>query len=370
MAQATSAVVFKRSTSPLPLPINTQSLHQTANHQQSAALMREWQMTSQATSTAYALENTTFPAQPFDPYGVSYQTSPTNYLPPHAGLEAGMEAGLGAGLPMDEPYLGLPNGLQAELPGDIGQLPFSWEDLGPELMEYVPPANALHEMNPAQQPFFAGSPNDGYIGENLEIRSLRSSSSDNGWTTVEHALPHATLFNAEQALHPRSFSDSSTSDVEHTCNRNSWDGFMDIPANAMHSPSTESAGDLDLYYSDHSHYYETDRHSPIAAATTLVKPIAIRQAQAISSQRSSPTSPQKSKAPRKTPVMRTSKAMARRTSQNGKNETEKRVGKRKGPLRPEQRKQAGEIRKLGACLRCRFLKKVVGRSGGSTPTVG
>jgi hypothetical protein len=36
------------------------------------------------------------------------------------------------------------------------------------------------------------------------------------------------------------------------------------------------------------------------------------------------------------------------------------VGRRKGPLRPEQRKQACEIRKLGACLRCRFLKKTVG----------
>lgn len=36
---------------------------------------------------------------------------------------------------------------------------------------------------------------------------------------------------------------------------------------------------------------------------------------------------------------------------------DKRVGKRKGPLKPEQRKQAGEIRKLKACLRCKFLKK-------------
>lgn len=40
-----------------------------------------------------------------------------------------------------------------------------------------------------------------------------------------------------------------------------------------------------------------------------------------------------------------------------KNENEKRVGRRKGPLRPDQRKQASEIRKLRACLRCKFLKK-------------
>ena len=47
----------------------------------------------------------------------------------------------------------------------------------------------------------------------------------------------------------------------------------------------------------------------------------------------------------------------KRTSLNSKQETEKRVGRRKGPLRPEQRKQASEIRKLRACLRCKFLKK-------------
>lgn len=36
---------------------------------------------------------------------------------------------------------------------------------------------------------------------------------------------------------------------------------------------------------------------------------------------------------------------------------DRRVGKRKGPLTSDQRKQAGEIRKLKACLRCKFLKK-------------
>lgn len=36
---------------------------------------------------------------------------------------------------------------------------------------------------------------------------------------------------------------------------------------------------------------------------------------------------------------------------------DKKVGKRTGPLPPEKRKQAGEIRKCKACLRCKFLKK-------------
>jgi hypothetical protein len=37
----------------------------------------------------------------------------------------------------------------------------------------------------------------------------------------------------------------------------------------------------------------------------------------------------------------------------------RRKAARKAPLKPGQRKQASEMRKLGACLRCRFLKKPV-----------
>lgn len=37
----------------------------------------------------------------------------------------------------------------------------------------------------------------------------------------------------------------------------------------------------------------------------------------------------------------------------------RRKAARKAPLKPGQRKQASEMRKLGACLRCRFLKKTV-----------
>ncbi|KAK5048209.1 hypothetical protein LTR84_005879 [Exophiala bonariae] len=49
----------------------------------------------------------------------------------------------------------------------------------------------------------------------------------------------------------------------------------------------------------------------------------------------------------------------------------KRVGRRKGPLRPDQRQQAREIRKLRACLRCKFLKKTCDKGdpcGGCNPS--
>jgi hypothetical protein len=36
---------------------------------------------------------------------------------------------------------------------------------------------------------------------------------------------------------------------------------------------------------------------------------------------------------------------------------DRKIGRRRGPLRPEQRKQASAVRKTGACLRCKYLKK-------------
>lgn len=61
---------------------------------------------------------------------------------------------------------------------------------------------------------------------------------------------------------------------------------------------------------------------------------------------------------RKSPTTKATKPVIRRSSTNpSRKDTEKRVGRRRGPLPPERRKQAHEIRKLRACLRCKFLKK-------------
>ncbi|CRK37962.1 hypothetical protein BN1708_016599, partial [Verticillium longisporum] len=75
---------------------------------------------------------------------------------------------------------------------------------------------------------------------------------------------------------------------------------------------------------------------------------------------------------RKSPTSKTAKPVIRRTS-NGRKDgsVEKKVGRRRGPLSEEQRKQAGEIRKLRACLRCKFLKKTCDKGepcGGCQPS--
>lgn len=47
----------------------------------------------------------------------------------------------------------------------------------------------------------------------------------------------------------------------------------------------------------------------------------------------------------------------RQRGESSRDNPEKKIGKRKGALNPKQREQARAIRKLGACIRCKFLKK-------------
>ena len=303
-------------------------------------------MTSQAPGPSYALDTTSFSHQPFDSYGLSFQASPTDYIPPHTSLEASMDANMANGLPMDPSYLAFSS--------DMNHVPFNWQGLN-ELIDFQA-TNNIPDMAQTQPPFQAPSPSEAYLSDtHLEVRSLTSSNSDNGWGIIDHISPHyGTISHPEQTLHPRTFSDSSYSDIEQHV-ASSWDGFVEVP-NAISSPGTESAGELDIF-ADRGHFLELERPSPPAVITTaLVRPITIRQQ---SSSSRSPTSPVQRRQSRKNAPSKSTKSTARRPSQITKTEVEKRVGRRKGPLRPEQRKQAGEIRKLGACLRCKFLKKTV-----------
>jgi hypothetical protein len=353
---------LKRSTSPLPLQANPQSYQQTASHPApTAAMMREWHMTSQGPTTSYSLDTAPFPQQPYEQYGVSFQNSPLDYMPPHPSLEVSMEANMGtnmgsnmgsnmgAVLNMEAAYLDMSSNINQMATGNMNQMTLNWADMN-DLIGY--PHQPLPDMTSTQPMFPVGSPGDAYLSENqLEVRSL--SSSDNDWMTVEHLrYPMGAISNPEQTLHPRTFSDSSYSDVDQR-SRTSME-YVEIPP-FINSPGTDSLGDTE-FYSDHAYYDE--RTSPPAVATSsTVQPIAIRQP---TSPQQPPTSPTARRQSRKNPTAKsTSKAVARRSSHVAKVDTEKRVGRRKGPLRPEQRKQACEIRKLGACLRCKFLKKTV-----------
>lgn len=366
---SSAAMIPKRSTSPLPLPLDSRSFQQTATYPPPSVMATEWQVTSQAPPVSFPLDTTSYPQQAFESYGASFHASPTDYITQQATLEASLEANMNpnmsAGLPMDQTYMtmgsAMPNDMNdASQNMDMVSMPIQWSDfenIGTNL--YPDFHNILQQQ---QQPLpQMGSPSTyTNISETHEVRSL--SSNEGGWNMIDPIDPHAgAIFNPQQTLHlhPRTYSDSSSDDEQHS--HSSSDSFVKV-SHCASSPSNDSTGELH-FPSD----YELERPSPpVAMANVLVPPISTAQSTSSNSPQHSPTSPPSRNRSRKGTTTKTAastKGISKKPMQGSRAETtEKRVGRRKGPLRPDQRKQASEIRKLGACIRCRFLKKTVSRN--------
>ena len=255
-------------------------------------------------------------------------------------------------LPVQHSYLPLEAG--------IGGMPQNWADFQSELVSYTTTDAGL-AVSPYQH--HTNSP----TGSHIEVLSQPSSSDENGWTLVEPR--HSFEFNERhyfvdpnQTVHNRTLSESSYSDLE--TQGQAFMSNLDMgPAQTVYSPTTLS--DSDYEYShvhrlsiDHGHGHVLSVH-----ANTIAQPIPVSAADASSpvrspgSQGSAGSPGRKGEKRRSLIAAKGTDKVVKRTSQIAKQETEKRVGRRKGPLRPEQRKQASEIRKLRACLRCKFLKK-------------
>ncbi|KAK0641175.1 hypothetical protein B0T16DRAFT_461270 [Cercophora newfieldiana] len=213
----------------------------------------------------------------------------------------------------------------------------------------------------------------------LEVLSLNSGS-DNGWASVDvyqnysenfqppQPSPNPAIFNPGQTLHLRTGSDSSQSDANNSLDFSSSFEEVTFPPYSPFSPASDTYPDQS---SNHRNCCPGDHHhSPteIISPSAAVAPMPIKAASSSSSARpsiasgsgSGSTSPpsRRNSAPKKSPIAKATKPVIRRTSTGKKDGTgEKKVGRRRGPLLPEQRKQASEIRKLRACLRCKFLKK-------------
>ncbi len=287
-------------------------------------------------------------------YAVPYQTSPAEFIP-------ATQAPLESGLSMGPSYL--------PIGGPLDNMPFNWQDFQSDLMGFTT-THGMPDMELAPQSLPENSPTDTY----LEVRSLTSSSSDNGWAAIElnrhsydssfHDPQTGAIFNPSQTLHNRTLSESSYSDMEQQ-SRHSFGSYVEVPY-ALNSPDSENNVDLD-YNHDYSNLQQHDMDYPGPQTSTAVSPSAVVGPVPIkksSSQQRSPVfqklnSPPARRQSRKSPIAKATKPVIRRPSQSIKQDSEKRVGRRKGPLRPDQRKQASEIRKVGACLRCKFLKKTV-----------
>ncbi|KAJ5093293.1 hypothetical protein N7456_009154 [Penicillium angulare] len=288
-------------------------------------------------------------------YGMAIQSSPVDLM---SGPQGQMSAGL-----LDGPYL--------PMSAPVEMVPFTYHDFQADLMTFP---NSLSNVSyAAHHPVLeSSSPTDTY----LEVRSL--SSSDNGWSTVDHrrsldfGFPEQGVFvNPTQTLHDRSLSESSYStsygsfvDISHPISSPSCsEANMDLPYNhnpALSFASTSPPSNAIVRHDEHSS--QGSRSPSAVSPSAMVRPIPVPIKKSTSPSRasgsSSSASPPSRKPSRKSPIAaKTSETKVRKQSQTGKPETEKRVGKRKGPLKPDQRKQASEIRKLRACLRCKFLKK-------------
>lgn len=345
---------LKRSTSPLETldSLYDQSIDPQAQQQQNQSFIPQWPISQPSTAhLGYSLDNT-YPQQFTGDYGVQYQTSPTDFMsaqsPPDPAYQMGSS------------YL--------PLGGQMDNMSLNWPPFQNDLVGY-PGSNGLPDIPTfPRQTLADNSPSDTC----LEVRSHTSSSSD-GWVGVDY-YPYqpmdafqdpqiGAISNPEQTLHGRTFSDSSYSDGEQQ-SQHSWSSsYVELP-HTVGSPGSDSFGEVEFY---HVRSRETNkvRPNPPAIVTAVPpRPVAIKKSSSpqrspVSTSRGSPPTRRQS---RKNTSPKTTKSIIRRPAPPPKaapETSERKVGRRKGPLRPDQRKQASEIRKLGACLRCKFLKKTV-----------
>ncbi|CZR57063.1 related to C6 finger domain protein [Phialocephala subalpina] len=328
-----------------------QQYPQQAAHNNSPTLITDWPPMQQQPQQLpqYIQDNSLMGAQ-FNAFGAPFQTSPLEYHIPTS------QAAFEAGIQMETPFN---NGLAQSIEAQAAMWA-NWHEL-----ENAMNFNSANDGLPSigRQSLGSNSPTGTY----LEVLSLPSSSSDNGWATVDHfpnfeayqQAQNAAIFNPGQTLHLRTHSDSSQSDGTGHTIESFVGSFEDISyPYSPYSPDSDNYLDVSGHrncFHGESHHHAHETVSPAAA----VAPVPIKMSPSSRTTPSSTSSPpaRRNSAPRKSPTAKATKAVIRRTTSNGKKDTEKRVGRRRGPLLPEQRKQASEIRKLRACLRCKFLKK-------------
>ncbi|KAF2233998.1 putative Zn(II)2Cys6 transcription factor [Viridothelium virens] len=343
-----------------------------------ATLTTDWQyQLAQQTQQTYLQDPTFDQAYSNAHYGGTLQSSPVDYMP-------STTAPLSAGLSMDASSLAqqyMPMSAPME---SMNALAYQVNDFQSEMLSLGMTNDSMASTDVYPQSNLAGtSPTDSW----LEVRSL--SSSDPGWNNVDFQVPPSrqsldsytdAVFNPSQTLHIRTGSDSSDSDV--ALSAHSFSSYEEIPF-PLHSPHSESNLELAQAHTapnglpDYGQECDLHHHSPhqhAASTSTPVEPIDIKHpvSSSVSPSSSGMSSPPNRR--KKSPVSKTTKAVIKKVSaHSGRKEavSEKKVGRRRGPLRPDQRQQAHEIRKLRACLRCKFLKKTCDKGdpcGGCQPS--
>lgn len=318
-------------------------------------MMETWRFEQAQQAMDFAAQQTHYELQ----YNAQFHNLPLH--PSQMAMIPASQTPISSGLPLEPSYMPLEQGIDG--------MPQNWQDFHAELIQYTTTDVGL-AVSPYQQ--LTSSP----TGSHLEILSQPSSADDSGWTMIDaqrqfESYERQFFVDPNQTLHNRTLSESSYSDLEQ------GHGFMSNldmgSSHAVYSPTTFSDSDFECTHAHgHSHSYSHDHmptvgHTSTVATTTssnvLIHPIPIPPAKSSTTTARSPSSSGSAGSPgrkgsRKSPIAaKATDKIVKKTATVAKAEGEKRIGRRKGPLRPEQRKQASEIRKLRACLRCKFLKK-------------
>jgi hypothetical protein len=311
--------------------------HQTSQHPPAHAHHQQY--------TSHQLDYTSSPSYE-TPYSHVYTTLPM--AAPQLAMVPVSQAPM---MPIGPSYLNMEAGIEG--------MPHNWAEFHSELVQYSTQDVGL-AVSPYQQQ--TNSP----TGSHLEVLSQPSSVDETGWTMVE--ARHSFEFNEphyfvdpNQTVHNRTFSESSYSDLDQQ--GGTFMSNLDMStAQAVYSPTNLSDSDYEYTHQVHRLSMDHGNTQLVPLNASMAQPMSIPNAETSSPVRSpssqgSAGSPGRKGQRKSLIAAKGTDKVTKRSSTGSKNESEKRVGKRKGPLSTEQRKQASEIRKLRACLRCKFLKK-------------
>jgi hypothetical protein len=345
--QAPSPVHNHHSAASSPL---SQHTHHAPFQQGSAPTLTEWVLQQRQQQQQFMAAQFPFlqpdPTLMFPPFGSNFQPTPLEYLPPTT--TAALQAGL-----LEPSFAPIPAVEDAAL---------QWQGMSMGDLGAAIPLEGLSSS--------IGSSSPTGRWEEVSIPS-----SNEPWTVVPEfqqnfefgAPPGHSVFNPSQTLHLRTNSDSS----DGAGSIQLVGSYEEVQFPSYQSPFSPADSDP-CADSSHRDCFPGHHHSPTEMAkpeaNASVGPIAIKRSPSSRPSPSSgsgagstspPSTARRNSGPRKSPVAKTTTKVIRRKSGTEKKDGtgEKKVGRRRGPLLPEQRKQASEIRKLRACLRCKFLKK-------------
>ena len=361
-------------------PMPTAALRYPQSMDPSAAMLTtDWQyQLAQQTQQTYIHDPAFEQAFSNAAYAGALHSSPVDYMP-------STTAPMSAALAMDTSTLAQQYMPMSAPMDPMNTMTYPVRDFQSEMMRMGMANDSMGSADVHQHSNLAGtSPTDSF----LEARSVSGS---DGWTSVEFQVPpsrqsfdsynDAAVFNPSQTLHIRTDSDSSGSDMALSAH-SLGSSYEEVPFALINSPNSESNLDLTQIHTapnglpDYGQECDLHHHSPHhhnVSRTSPAEPIDVKHpiSSSVSPSSSGMSSPPSRR--KKSPVAKTTKAVIKKAAHSTRKDalSEKKVGRRRGPLRPDQRQQAHEIRKLRACLRCKFLKKTCDKGdpcGGCQPS--